>query len=1295
MAENKATLPLDTQRRKLTAAKTWVSRTQTTLNKLLADTTPDIIAIEDAVRCMETRLTAFDQAQEELEVLVPEEEMEATILSAADFRDAKTPSILQAKKLLQPVQDTDDSGSSASRASETTLNVNLPKIDLGKFNGDIIQWTPFWEKFNALIGKTELPTVSKFTYLLAALEGEAKGVVQGLSVTENNYNVAVELLKERFGRTEQVRFAHIRALLNLPQMPRCQKGMSVSFLWKWKDTLLSHIRSLEGLGIEGKTYGIFLTPIILSRLPPSMRMEWARDGEGKEGDLELLLDSLTKEIRRIERSECFTEQPQSAARVEEKGDTRRKGTASALHVTSTTTTKPTCIFCGKVHQSHKCRKVLNVQERQKKLRELGLCFRCLGPHLARTCGKQCSDCSGHHHITLCYSHASRSEPTSPSAGSSVPSSHSVPSHSVPSHSVPSSHSITSPSSARSFTPPVTESVLMSTGGQSRTRTALPIVEVIVASCNDKVVKAKVLFDSGSDKTYVSSALVNEANPMLVCTENVQYAVFGENKNTSSLRNVYSIEVKGATKGRGIVIATEVPTICTPMSRPTIPLSKLAPFDNVQLVETGVEEGKPLNIDILVGLDNYWKFVRGGVLPGNDGLVAQETIFGWMVSGSWETSLNDMCQSAQLLCIQDIPESMIRNLWDLESVGISVQECEDSLCNDTVLSNFRNHVKLIDGRYEVALPWNRNKSELLDNEHLAHKRLLSLSRKLESNPELKEKYNSVFVEYEAQGFIEEISSEVAESKPVYYMPHHPVIKEDSTSTRVRPVFDASAVGVNGISLNDCVEAGPSLIPSLVEVLLRFRRWNVALSADITKAFLQVSVQEEDRNAHRFLWDVNGHVRKMRFTRVPFGNKSSPFLLNATIQYHLANMSKSNVVAELSENLYVDDWLSGADTECEANDMMNEAQRVMSEAGMNLTKWHSNKLCIDVSEKEQGWSSLKVLGTCWNGSNDCFHFAESHLPPLEGLTCTKRGILSLTARIFDPLGFLTPLTIFGKFIFQELWCLGVGWDELVPEQYQKKFVSWVKGLQSVSQVYIPRCICSKLTWRDASEVLEIHAFGDASTKGYGAVVYCRVPCLDGGYQVSLVMSKGKVAPLKKISLPRLELLGGLLCARLAGFVLKALKLSSDTVTVSCWTDSMIALGWIRGDASRWKQFVANRVREIQELTNPSWWRHCTSEENPADVVSRGLTGSELASCKLWWQGPHWLASQVNFSESPSEVPQCTPNEEQVLCSVSSPAFGEVLDVSRFSTLDKALWVMGWVLRFLSNARNKNCETFIFVM
>jgi hypothetical protein len=263
-----------------------------------------------------------------------------------------------------------------------------------------------------------------------------------------------------------------------------------------------------------------------------------------------------------------------------------------------------------------------------------------------------------------------------------------------------------------------------------------------------------------------------------------------------------------------------------------------------------------------------------------------------------------------------------------------------------MTHFTENVKVVEGRYEVALPWNSKKVELLDNEALARKRLVNLNKRLDRDPEMRQKYDSVFVEYESLGIVEEVK-ETDIARPVFYLPHHPVVKESSTSTKIRPVFDASATGVNGVSLNDCVEAGPSLIPSLVEILLRFRRWNVALSADITKAFLQISVCETDRNAHRFLWDCGGRIRKMRFARVPFGNKCSPFLLNATIQNHLASMPPSEV-EELAQNLYVDDLLSGADTKDQARVMFQEAQRVMGQAGMVLAKWHSNKL-LDIGRE----------------------------------------------------------------------------------------------------------------------------------------------------------------------------------------------------------------------------------------------------------------------------------------------------------------------------------------------------------
>ena len=140
-------------------------------------------------------------------------------------------------------------------------------------------------------------------------------------------------------------------------------------------------------------------------------------------------------------------------------------------------------------------------------------------------------------------------------------------------------------------------------------------------------------------------------------------------------------------------------------------------------------------------------------------------------------------------------------------------------------------------------------------------------------------------------IAEVTSFASDVPPVFYLPHHRGIRESSLSTRIRPVFDASAEGYNGVALNDCLETGPNLVPNLAAILIRCRRWRFAVTADITKAFLQIALTESDQDVHRLLWDDQGTIRVMKFLRVPFGNRCSPFFLNATIRYHLSTYPTS--------------------------------------------------------------------------------------------------------------------------------------------------------------------------------------------------------------------------------------------------------------------------------------------------------------------------------------------------------------------------------------------------------------------
>ena len=420
--------------------------------------------------------------------------------------------------------------------------------------------------------------------------------------------------------------------------------------------------------------------------------------------------------------------------------------------------------------------------------------------------------------------------------------------------------------------------------------------------------------------------------MWVAARPMSYAAFGEKTPTpSELRNVYKVNLQGLNGEREMLEAVEVKAICAPMYRPHVPHKLLHSLGDLELADHYTET-RELSVDILVGLDSYWNFVKQGVIKFPEGIVAQETVFGGVISGSWQGGVGNVF-SHQLLCLNDLPKSTLRNFWDLETIGITSSEVD--IVDHPVVKTFNNTITFNEGRYEVSLPWKRNfdPSTLLDNERVARRRLLNLSYKLARDPELEAKYNQVLWEMEADKIIAEVAPEdKLAGCPVYYMPHHPVVKQSSLTTKVRPFIDASAPGFNGTSLSDCLEAGPALIPNLVEILIRFRRWPIALTTDITKAFLQIKVCRPDQDVHRFLWTCDGSVRHMKFLRVPFGNKSSPFLLNATILHHLSKYRSSVVVEELRQNLYVDDWLTGGDSEEEVWKVYQEAREILSKAGM---------------------------------------------------------------------------------------------------------------------------------------------------------------------------------------------------------------------------------------------------------------------------------------------------------------------------------------------------------------------------
>ena len=484
-----------------------------------------------------------------------------------------------------------------------------------------------------------------------------------------------------------------------------------------------------------------------------------------------------------------------------------------------------------------------------------------------------------------------------------------------------------------------------------------------------------------------------------------------------------------------IIAAEIPVICRPLMRSAVPKAALEKLGQLTLGDN-YGSHREIEFDIVVGLDFYWDLLDPTVCVKIDKIVAFNSPFGYILTGALNDKNADKCTtSSQFLAISSVSDSELTKFWDLETVGISNENQDKEL--SPMLKTFNEVTQFKDGRYVVQMPFKNDecKEKLGDNLKVAQRSTEHMYKKLIKDDALFKEYQRVFREYEKLDIIEKVPiNEMNTENKCYVVPHRNVQKVDSETTKNRPVFNYSSSAPGQLSLNDCLSTGPSLNPDLVEVILRFRRWPVVVSADITKAFLQICLSAADKDLHRFLlMDEKGELQTWRFKRVPFGNTSSPFLLNATIKLHLDKYDHTNAVDELYENMYVDNLLSGADSPTDAANLFCEARDILADANMPLTKLISNSTLIS-SQNNQVYDVTKegnnsVLGLKWNNSLDTFTFSGIKIVCSE-LVVTKRIVLSCIARIFDPLGLISPFVMFCKILFQEIWLLGLNWDEELP-------------------------------------------------------------------------------------------------------------------------------------------------------------------------------------------------------------------------------------------------------------------------
>ncbi|EFA07702.1 hypothetical protein TcasGA2_TC002178 [Tribolium castaneum] len=529
---------------------------------------------------------------------------------------------------------------------------------------------------------------------------------------------------------------------------------------------------------------------------------------------------------------------------------------------------------------------------------------------------------------------------------------------------------------------------------------------------------------------------------------------------------------------------------------------------------------------------------------------------------------------------------------------------------------------------------------------------------------------------------------------YYIPHHCVIKADSPSTKLRVVFDASCPSSEGKSLNDSLFVGPKLQKDILTILSRFRVHPIVFTAHIRQMYRQILILPEHRKFQKILWRnfPQEPVQEYRLNTVTYGVSFSPFLAIRTLG-ELASLEKTQfpLASEvLANDVYIDDIITGCSSIAEAHNLRDELIDLFSTAGFELRKWSSNdptvlnknplshQLDQALAFNSESEFFVKVLGLQWIPRSFSYSIQPFNRP------CSKRSLLSELARIFDSIGFLAPLTFYAKRLIQYLWTLKLSWDDSPPDDIISSWTQFCSELPQLATLQIPRKIIVEKV-----RLCTLHGFCDASESGYAAVDL-RSVSVTHAIEIRLICAKSKVAPLKKISIPRLELCAAVLLAKLIDYTLTTFKGVIEIEQVYAWSDSTITLSWIQSPPHLWKVFVSNRVALIQSLAPTATWHHVSSDDNPADCASRGLSPMHLLQHLLWWAGLTWLCN-FDLVVGKSEIPDLENDsiivEEQRKIKVlqtEESFFDRIL--STFSSLRKILRIIAVWLRFVKNFKTK---------
>ena len=1107
----------------------------------------------------------------------------------------------------------------------------LPKLEMVKFAGNVTEYAQFTKSFDSNIGSKLVNDEERLAYLDQYLVGEPKELIRGclLMSPSEGYSEARGLLYQRYGDPYRTVAILINKIMKWPSI----KSDDSHGLDKFS-MFLSSCHSTAASGASS----LQLDPpsvlrSVLDKLPHSMQDRWRRkavkirDSHGNVKFQDLV--SYVAEEARVLSDPLFGKQtPDRSVREAQRSEGPGQGRSGRVMATSINSRdqRTKCWFCREGHLLEDCAtlRAKPMQERREFILKNALCYGCLRKgHRVSVCSarKFCKLCKGRHPTLL---HEDRD-----------PASASQPSRKT---------------SDESETQVKNGSVGMTQSG-SKLQSSMPVIPVKVRIGDSKTVSTYAFLDSGSSACFCTESLLAALEAGDHCTP-TRLTLETVNPEVTKMKSliINGVQVSDLEESSFISLPATYTLDRIPVSRDDIPTSRdMGVWPHLRDLELHDIDSE---VCLMIGNNVPEAMEPWDVIHGNAGEpFAVKTKLGWVVNGPMKAEIGQNIRFNRVRVKEDVHEMFVKMYNDefrdenMEGKGMSLEDLVwlnkvESACERTC-----------DNHYQIPLPFREENVQLPDNLQMASKRLEALKRKLCRDERLLQDYTSFMDEMLKKGYAEEVPEEATQEGKVWYLPHHGV-RHPQKPEKLRVVFDCAAK-FHDTSLNDRLLQGPDLANDLLDVLMRFREGAAAFTADVEAMFYQVKVPSEDRDFLRFLWwpegDLKMRPKAYRMTVHLFGACSSPscasYALKRTAKDH-GMLFQDDAAQTVSNNFYVDDCLKSGQDQEDVTALAHGVKQLCALGGFNLTKFMSNdrQLLNSFPNEERGKEvkaidlshdelpETKALGVVWIPEDD-------ELVVRTGVMAkepTRRGILATVSSVYDPLGIVAPFVLSGRTILQELCRLELGWDQILPLHLEDMWKKWVEALPMLAEYRIDRCLIP----RDFGECVDaqVHHFSDASEKGFGSVAYLRLTNAEGRIWCSFLCGKARVAPLKAITIPRLELVAAVMAVRINKRIEKAMDLSANSTHF--WSDSMTVINYIRNTKTRFHVFVANRLKMIHDGSSISQWRYIPGSMNPADEASRGH------QTERWLRGPEFLwKPESEWPHQPFDDAEVLPSDPEV--------------------------------------------------